>query len=39
MCWYTQYAMNAPVMRASHHGSRRISSTQLSEMFQSSMTS
>ena len=31
--------MNAPVMRASHHGSDRISSTHELEMFQSSRTS
>ena len=31
--------MNAPVIRASHQGSARISCTQLQEMFQSSLTS
>ena len=31
--------MKAPVIRSSHHGSRRISCTQRQEMFQSSLTS
>ena len=39
MCWYTQYAMKAPVIRASHHEVRLISSIQRHEMFQSSSTS
>jgi hypothetical protein len=27
MCWYTQYELNAPTIRSSHHGLARISST------------
>ena len=38
-CWYSQYAMKAPVIRSSHHGNERISSTHSCEMFQSSLTS